>query len=647
MGSDSQPYSQIAQAKKRVESSLKVQVKKRVGLRRLLAFVGPAYLVSVGYMDPGNWATDIEGGARFGYMLIWVLLMSNMVAVLLQTLSARLGIVTGHDLAQGCRREYPRPVTLCLWLLAEVAIAATDLAEALGTIVGLNLLFHIPLLWGCAITALDTFLFLVLHRYGVRKMEAFIVVLVATIGGCFFIEVFLAQPDWGEMAVGLIPRLDASALYIAIGIIGATVMPHNLYLHSSLVQSRAVSDTFTGKSEACRYNLLDSVIALNAAFFVNAAILVTAAADFHARGIVVTEIQQAHQILDGLLGNTLAPIAFAVALVAAGQSSTITGTISGQVVMEGFLNLRMTPWLRRLVTRLVALGPAVITIAIAGNEGIYRLLVLSQVILSLQLPFAIVPLIHFTADRRKMGPFANSRWVTLLAWVMAVVIILLNIKLVADEMTEWLLGGAVWPWLLVAPAVIGLSAVLIYLVVVPWIRGGQVWDSSIVSDGRRIASRLRPLQIKRIGAAVEHATGDSQILSAAVALARSEKARLILIHVVDAPGVMFLGSQSGSLHATSDEAYLEELTREAEERDLPVESMLCFGHPVEEIVKAVDEAALDMLVMGSHGHGGVGAIFYGETVTGVHHNIRIPLLVVPTSGAEPALHSRGKKDDIS
>jgi manganese transport protein len=639
MGSDNQQTIRPTGAVKAVNSAPKISVRKRGWMRRLLAFVGPAYLVSVGYMDPGNWATDIEGGARFGYMLIWVLLMSNLIAVLLQTLSARLGIVTGHDLAQGCRREYPRPVTLCLWVLTEVAIAATDLAEALGTIVGLNLLFHIPLLWGCAITALDTFLFLVLQHYGVRKMEAFIVVLVATIGGCFLIEVFLAKPDWGDMAAGLVPRLDPSALYIAIGIIGATVMPHNLYLHSSLVQSRAVSNTFTGKAEACRYNLLDSLVALNAAFFVNAAILVTAAADFYARGIVVTEIQQAHQILDNVLGHTIAPIAFAVALVAAGQSSTITGTISGQVVMEGFLNLRMAPWLRRLVTRLVALAPAVIIIAIAGNEGIYRLLVLSQVILSLQLPFAIVPLIHFTADQRKMGPFANSRWVTLLAWVMAVVIIVLNVKLVVDELAGWLSSGALWPWLIVVPVVVGLTALLIYLVVVPWIRGGRIWDTAVVSVGRHIASRIRPLDIKRIGAAVEHAAGDSQILSAAIGLAKSEKARLVLIHVVDAPGVLLLGSQSASLHATSDETYLEALVREVEERDLPVESILCFGRPAEEIVKAVDESGVDMLVMGSHGHGGVGGMFYGETVTGVHHNIRVPLLVVPSSGTEPALHS--------
>ena len=393
----------------------KVTVKKRGALRRLIAFVGPAYLVSVGYMDPGNWATDIEGGARFGYMLIWVILMSNIMAVVLQTLCARLGIVTGLDLAQGCRREYSRPLNVFLWVLAEIAIAATDLAEVLGTIVGLNLLFGLPLLWGCAITALDTFLLLALQRLGMRKMEAFIVMLVATIGACFFIEIYLAKPDWGGIASGFVPHLDSSALYVAIGIIGATVMPHNLYLHSSLVQSRAVSNTVTGKKEACKFNLIDSIVALNAAFLVNAAILIMAAADFHSRGILVTEIQQAHSLLDGVLGTHLAPIAFAIALLAAGQSSTITGTLAGQIIMEGFLNLRMRPWLRRIITRGIALVPAVIVIALAGDRGVYQLLILSQVVLSLQLPFATIPLIHFTSDSQKMGPFANRTWVKVVA----------------------------------------------------------------------------------------------------------------------------------------------------------------------------------------------------------------------------------------
>jgi manganese transport protein len=608
----------------------KVSVQKRGWRRRLFAFLGPAYLVSVGYMDPGNWATDIEGGARFGYTLIWVLLMSNLMAVLLQTLSARMGIVTGHDLAQGCRREYPRFVTLALWVLAEVAIAATDLAEALGTIVGLNLLFHLPLLWGCAITALDTFLFLALQRYGVRKMEAFILTLVATIGGCFLIEVVLSKPEWTSVFAGFVPRLDASALYIAIGIIGATVMPHNLFLHSALVQSRSVSNTFTGKNEACRFNLIDSVVALNAAFLVNAAILITAAACFYSRGIAVTEIQQAHAILDSLMGESLAPVAFAVALVAAGQSSTITGTIAGQVVMEGFLNLRMVPWLRRLVTRLVALGPAVVVIAISGSEGIYELLVLSQVVLSLQLPFAIVPLVHFTADARKMGAFANPRWVTAAAWLVAAVVTGLNASLVWGKIAEWLEGGAVWPWFAVVPVVAALFGLLIYMIVMPMMRPRGAWDASIATDGRRVAARIPPMKFRRIGAALEHAAGDARILSAAVALAKSERASLCLIHVVDTPGTLLMGSQSASLHASSDESYLEELVRELEERELPVESMLRFGRPTDGIVAAVEEAGIDLLVMGSHGHGRVESLVYGETVAHVHHRIRVPLLVVPS-----------------
>ncbi|HOS04025.1 MAG TPA: Nramp family divalent metal transporter, partial [Candidatus Hydrogenedentes bacterium] len=381
------------------QTSDEVLVRRRGWLRRLIAFLGPAYLVAVGYMDPGNWATDIEGGSRFGYSLLWVLVMSNLMAILLQTLSARLGLVTGLDLAQACRREYPRPVVYSLWVLAEIAIAATDLAEALGTIIGLNLLFGMDLLWGCALTAFDTFLLIGMQRFGVRKIEAVILTFVATIGACFLVEIFLAKPDVHAMAAGLVPRLDFSAVYIIIGILGATVMPHNLYLHSSLVQSRAVSNTLTGRREACRFNFVDSLVALNLALLVNGAIYIMAAANFHAKGIEVTEIQQAHHLLERLLGDTIAPIAFAVALIAAGQSSTITGTISGQIVMEGFLNLRIRPWLRRLVTRTVALAPAVVAIIVFGEKATYQLLILSQVALSLQLPFAIVPLLHFTSDR--------------------------------------------------------------------------------------------------------------------------------------------------------------------------------------------------------------------------------------------------------
>jgi len=614
----------------------KVPVYRGNWLRRLVSFVGPAYLVSVGYMDPGNWATDLAGGAKFGYSLIWVLLMSNGMAILLQTLAARLGIVTRHDLAQGCRREYPWFIGFVLWCLAEIAIIATDLAEVLGTIIGLKLLFHIPLLWGCVITALDTFLFLILQRFGVRKLEAVIIVLVATIGGCFMIEVFLAKPDWAGVASGFIPQMDSSMLYIAIGIIGATVMPHNLYLHSSLVQSRQVSSTMTARKEACWFNLVDSVIALNAAFFVNAAILITAAADFYSRGIMVTEIEQAHMMLESLLGHTLAPAAFAVALLAAGQSSTITGTISGQIVMEGFLNIRMTPWLRRLVTRLAAIGPATIAISIAGSEGIYQLLVLSQVILSLQLPFAIVPLIHFTSDKQKMGIFVNPPWLTSLAWLAAGIIITLNIKLVIDEISRWLSTGIILAWVISILGSIFLALILIFLILRPIFRR-NVWETGIITESQVVARQIHPMKIHRIGAALQHSPGDAAILSAAMAMARFSHARLWLIHVVDAPGVMMLGHRSGSLHASSDEVYLEELVREIEDRDLPVEAVLKFGRPAEELIKTAVEMELDMLVLGSHGHRGLKDLVYGQTITSVRHQLQIPILVVHAQEKETAL----------
>jgi manganese transport protein len=618
----------------------KIAVKKRGALRRLIAFVGPAYLVSVGYMDPGNWATDIEGGARFGYMLIWVLLMSNIMALLLQTLCARMGIVTGLDLAQGCRREYSRPINFFLWLLAEIAIAATDLAEVLGTVVGLNLLFGLPLLWGCAVTALDTFLLLALQRLGMRKMEAFIVMLVATIGGCFFIEVYLARPDWGGIASGFVPRLDSSALYVAIGMIGATVMPHNLYLHSSLVQSRAVSNTVTGKKEACKFNLIDSAVALNAAFLVNAAILIMAAADFHSRGILVTEIQQAHSLLDGVLGTRLAAIAFAVALLAAGQSSTITGTLAGQIVMEGFLNLRMRPWLRRIITRSIALVPAAAVIAAAGDNGLYRLLILSQVVLSLQLPFATIPLIHFTSDPDKMGVFANRTWMKICAWIIAAIIVALNLKLVFDELSGWLGGGPAWWWVLAMIPLTVVLAVLAYIMIGPLFRPGRKWDETITTDAAKVADTLKPVHIRHIGVALQHAAGDGVILSSAMAEAKVHGARITLLHAVDAPGTLMLGQESWSLHGAEDETYLESLAREIEENDLPVEFLLLHGHPAEAIVSAVSETGIDMLVMGSHGHRGLDDLVFGQTVSSVRHAVDIPVLVVRSYGRERAQRSR-------
>src|SRR5690349_20668763 len=373
--------------------------------RRLFAFAGPAYLVSVGYMDPGNWATDLEGGARFGYQLLWVLVMSNAMAILLQTLSARLGIVSGRDLAQACRETYPRSVNIALWALCEIAIAACDLAEVLGAAIGLNLLFHIPLLAGVLITAADTLLLLWFQSFGIRTIEAFVLSLISVIGGCFLIEILWAKPSRIEMLAGLTPRLSRDSLYVAIGILGATVMPHNLYLHSALVQTRSIGHNDKARRAACRYNLIDSVVALNGALLVNAAILILAAAVFFKHGVVVTEIQQAHQLLIPLLGTGMAGVMFAVALLCSGQSSTLTGTLAGQIVMEGFLNIRLRPWMRRLITRAIAIIPAALTIYTAGEQSTFGLLLLSQVILSMQLPFAIVPLIHFTSDRAQMGAF--------------------------------------------------------------------------------------------------------------------------------------------------------------------------------------------------------------------------------------------------
>jgi manganese transport protein len=401
-------------------------------LRKLFAFAGPAYLVSVGYMDPGNWATDIEGGARFGYHLLWVLLLSNWMAILLQTLSVRLGLFAGRDLAQACRDYYPRPVAMVLWALCEIAIVACDLAEVLGGAIGIHLLFGVPVLGGVLITAADVLLLLFLQNRGIRKMEALIVSLVLTIGLCYLVEIFLAQPAWEEVVSGLaVPRLNRESLYVAIGILGATVMPHNLYLHSALVQSRRVSRSEADLASAAKFNLLDSALALNMAFLVNAAILVMSAAVFHRHGVEVRELSQAHATLAPLVGTSLSSTLFAVALIGAGQSSTLTGTLAGQIVMEGFLRIHLRPWLRRLITRSLAIIPAVVVIALQGEEGVYRLLILSQVILSFQLPFAMVPLVHFTSSKEKMGRFANPAWLKWLAWSVAGIIISLNVALLA------------------------------------------------------------------------------------------------------------------------------------------------------------------------------------------------------------------------
>jgi manganese transport protein len=426
------------------ESYRSIAVPRGAGVwRKVLAFAGPGYLVAVGYMDPGNWATDLAGGARYGYALLSMVLVANLMAILLQSLALRLGIVTGRDLAQACRDHYSRRVSFVLWILCEIAIAACDLAEVIGSAIALQLLFGIPLLWGVCITAVDVLVILLLQHRGFRWLEAFVIVLVATIGVCFAAELVLAKPEWRGVLAGLLPSAsivtDPGMLYIAVGILGATVMPHNLYLHSSVVQTRRFGGSAAGKREAIRFATLDSTVALLFAFCINAAILILSAATFHRTGHhEVAEIGDAQRLLAPLLGTTAASAFFAIALLASGQNSTITGTLAGQVVMEGFLDLRLPAWLRRLITRLVAIVPAIVVTALYGSRGTSALLILSQVILSLQLSFAVIPLVRFTTDRAKMGEFVTGRALGALAWLVALLIFALNAWLVVGTVREWL-----------------------------------------------------------------------------------------------------------------------------------------------------------------------------------------------------------------
>ena len=410
--------------------------------RKILAFAGPGYLVAVGYMDPGNWATSLAGGSRFGYNLLSVILISNLMAVLLQGLASKLGIVTGRDLAQACRDHYARPTALLLWVGAEIAIAACDLAEVIGSAIALKLLFGIPITWGILITALDVMLVLVLQHRGFRLLEAIVIALIATIGAAFLFELVIAHPALGLVARGFLPRADiitdSDQLYIAIGILGATVMPHNLYLHSSIVQTRRYEETAAGKREAVQFAFIDSTLALTMALFINAAILVVAAATFHTSGHTdVAEIQDAYQLLTPLLGVGGASAVFALALLASGQNSTLTGTLAGQIVMEGFLDLRLRPWVRRLITRAIAIIPAIVVSLMFGEQGTAKLLIFSQVVLSLQLSFAVFPLVQFTGDRTKMGEFVSPPWMKVLSWMVAVLIAVLNVWLLVQTFAGW------------------------------------------------------------------------------------------------------------------------------------------------------------------------------------------------------------------
>lgn len=606
-----------------------IDTKKLIGWRRIFSFLGPAYLVSVGYMDPGNWATDLQGGSKFGYSLIWVLLMSNLMALLLQNLSARLGIVRGRDLAQANREAYPAVVNFMLYILAEIAIAACDLAEVLGMAIGIQLLTGLPLVWGVSITVLDTFLLLYLQKMGMRKMEAFIIGLVVIVAVSFLIEIVLAQPQLGEVAHGFIPTFpNDEALYIAIGIIGATVMPHNLYLHSALVQTRKINRTKAGIKQALKYNIIDSTVALNIAFFVNAAILVLAATVFFKSGNSdVAQIHEAHKLLAPLLGTTIAPKLFAIALIAAGQSSTITGTLAGQIVMEGYLRLRINPWMRRLLTRLLAIIPALLVILIYGEKKVDALLVLSQVILSLQLGFAIIPLIHFVSDKNAMGIFVIKPLTKIAAWLIASVLIYLNFKMLVNETTSIFQHAVLWPKLLTIIAAIIFILLLLYIVIEPLTGKIKITPSIQMHADKSNISYLEIPVFKKIAVALEFTANDKKLIAYAAGQGK-ENTTYLFIHVVESASAKLLGKESDDYETRSDQEQMDFYINEMKDRGFNSEGFLGFRNRAKEIVRIAKEQKADMLVVGAHGHTGLKDFIYGQTINTVRHELDIPVLVV-------------------
>jgi len=584
-------------------------------------------------MDPGNWITDLSAGASFGYRLLWVLVLSNGIAILLQTLAARLGIVGGRDLAQACRETYPRVVNIALWLLCEVAIVACDLAEVLGAAVALNLLFHLPLIIGVIVTALDTLVILLLQKMGIRTIEAVILSLITVIAVCFGIQIFMAKPEWAGMAVGLVPRLSGQTLYITIAIVGATVMPHNLYLHSALVQTRQIEPSVEGRRIACKFNLIDSTIALCGAMLVNCAILILAAATFFRHHQEVNDLGQAYLMLVPLLGSTAAGILFAVALLSSGQSSTLTGTMAGQIVMEGFVNIRVRPWLRRIVTRAMAILPAVGVIYLAGDSGVGRLLILSQVVLSMQLPFAIIPLIHFTSDRARMGTFANPLWVKFAAWACAVAIVAANEWLVFQSIGDFVHAAPAYAapiWGLSLAIVAGVVTLLLWITFEPAItrravRAGAASD--LVEAPRRIP--VASLEYKRILVPLDHTTLDREALAHAAALATTQRAKLFLLHVEEGVTSQVYGPLSSTAEVEAGRQYLEEMVESLRNFNLDVETAIRHSSdPTREIVRYAREVHPDLLVMGAHGHGRLKDLIFGDTINPVRHLLKIPILVV-------------------
>ena len=605
--------------------------KSKSGFKKLFAFMGPAYLVSVGYMDPGNWATDIAAGSQFGYTLIWVLLMSNIMAVILQSFCARLGIVRGRDLAQASRETYSKPVNISLYFLAEIAIASCDLAEVLGMAIGLQLLFDIPLLWGVTITVLDTFLLLFLINFGIRKMEAFILGLIAIIGMAFLAEMLFAKPVLDDVVRGFIPNIpNETALYLAIGIIGATVMPHNLYLHSSLVQTRKFNRTPTDIKKAIKYNFFDSLIALNMAFFINAAILILAASTFFKNGLFeVAEIQDAHKFLAPMLGTDWAPKFFAIALIAAGQSSTITGTLAGQIVMEGYLNFRIAPWIRRLITRLLAIIPALIVIYYFGESSTGKLLILSQVILSLQLGFAIIPLIHFVSDKNTMKEFTIKTSMKIIAWTIAIIIVSLNARLVFAQIQEWIQNtdNPILLLFFVLPLVTGAAILLLYITFRPLFRKAIKTIDGRPHGGIHSLQNIEVKPYRRIAVALDFSDLDQQNISNALAQG-GKNADYLLIHVVESAGALVMKNDIRDYEFHSDQKYLQQYAEELKLTGYKIETKIGYGNPKKAIPLLVTEFNADLLIMGAHGHKGFKDFIFGTTVDSVRHRVKVPVLIV-------------------
>ncbi len=611
------------------EVNASVNTSSKGGFKKLLAFIGPAYMISVGYMDPGNWATDIEGGSKYGYSLIWVLVMSNLIALLLQSHCIRLGVVSGRDLAQASKDHYSKFINYFLYVLAEIAIAACDLAEVVGMAIGIHLLFpSISILGGVCITVLDSFVLLFLLNSGIRKLEAFIISLVAIIGVSFFIQLLIAKPDVIEISKGLIPGFtNENALYIAIGIIGATVMPHNLYLHSSLVQTRQFERTPVEIKKAIRFNIIDSAVALNLALFVNAAILIIAATTFFNTGVEVTEIQDAHKMMAPMLGSTLAPLLFAIALIAAGQSSTITGTLAGQIIMEGYLNLRLQPWIRRLLTRLIAIVPAFLTIYFLGEDKTGDLLVLSQVILSLQLGFAIIPLIHFVSNKKRMGEFVIPLWQKIASWISVSVIVFLNCQMLFNKVKEWLQESeyATLIGFIVIPFMILCLGILLFITFEPLFKKAKQQVSSQFHGDVAKINFETPKPYSSIAITVDFSASDNKAINKALMLG-GKQAHYVLIHILESTNAVMYGEDTNDHERTEDSANLLAYKNQLLDQGYHCEVKLGFGSPKSIIPKLVDSC--DVLVMGTHGHTTFKDILFGTTVESVRHKIDIPLVLV-------------------